>query len=126
MDELGEVKAILTTLYKIDKIVLKIANSSEELGKTGEVLIGSYFTGDIANKCILPTRHQDSGYLFNIDAHSNYKYLIDAIDQKPLAEEYIDYRGKRVMVATSYVNHVGWGLVVKIDIDEVEKDFSFF
>jgi PAS domain S-box-containing protein len=42
----------------------------------------------------------------------------DAVEGRQGDGEYDDYRGKRVLAAVRYLRAPGWGLVVKVDVDE--------
>ena len=42
----------------------------------------------------------------------------DAVEGREGDGEYVDYRGKRVLAAVRYLRGPGWGLVVKVDVDE--------
>lgn len=96
------------------------------LKKTGEVTLGR----EEGNKVmyISPTRHSPNMFFKSLDDEGDYsdddKALVKqtmrhAIFDKRGSGEAIDYRGHNVVAAWSYLTRIDWGIVAKIDTDEV-------
>jgi PAS domain S-box-containing protein len=46
------------------------------------------------------------------------------LEQRSFSGEHLDYSRRRVMLNTRYIPEIGWGLIVKIDRDEVLEHFT--
>lgn len=101
--------------------ILRFDDNYPGLGKTGEVIIATRDERGNAN-IISPTRFEtDESYQTVINKDDQESPMIKALNKKEgvYAKQAIDYRGKRVFAATRYLDIVDWGMVVKIDRDEL-------
>jgi len=90
------------------------------LGKTGEIALARLDSPNIYY--LNPLRNDSSRTVKPINVYVNKKLATSM--QKALAQENgagagMDYRGKETLAAWRYLPAPGWGLVVKIDTDEV-------
>lgn len=100
--------------------LLDVTGDYTGLGKTGEAFVVMQ-TGDDLLRVLNPLRHHMDGFdseITQTDALSNIKEIFTGGAAVP--SEYTDYRGERVWSATRYLKTLGWGLVVKIDVNEEE------
>ena len=90
------------------------------LGETGEALV--VMKDDDRLKVLNSVRHVVQGF--------NGEQMLDAATADlskvfnpgdETAIEHVDYRGKKVWLATRYLATLGWGLVVKVDAEEEGK-----
>ncbi|MBK9091068.1 MAG: PAS domain S-box protein [Holophagales bacterium] len=85
--------------------------------RTGEVVLARRSGDDLVLLSPLRSRAQGEGpstlplETANIAAR-------DAVEGREGDGEYVDYRGQRVLAAVRYLRGPGWGLVVKVDVDE--------
>jgi len=122
---------IITPIYKEKKMIgafaiqlnlellFKTVKNASQLGNSGEVLIGE-LDNDYA---VFITQLK-----FTNDGVFNKKIKIGAVEGKPMQEATqgrdgsgisIDYRGKEVIAIWKYIKQPNWGLVVKMDVDEL-------
>lgn len=89
------------------------------LGETGEVLIGMR-EGENEVLILNTLRHasdeEDVRALFSEVPEPMKQALSPDDSQRPL--QAVDYRGIEVLAATRHMPATGWGLVVKVDVDE--------
>lgn len=128
-DSSGKFIAVLATLYKLDSLIFNITTDHNNLGETGEVIVGKYFKTRTTLKAISPLRHppyNDNVKIPMILDSRSFNYLSLAAKNNIFKENFLDYRNKKVMATSAYVKYVDWGIVVKMDLEEVQKDFSWF
>jgi len=99
--------------------LMEIMDDSSGLGKTGETILG--VKQDSGVVYLVPLRH---------DRSTTMKYS-NQIKGTPIQEalkgnsgiisDAHNYRGKKVIAATKYIQETGWGLVTQIDKDEALK-----
>lgn len=116
---LKEKKYIGTVSYQLDEEkIYSIANQYIGLGKTGEVTLGEKEGQYIV--FVAPTRN-DPDLAFKKRMLFTYPPL--AIQASVLGQEgsgsAIDYRGKAVVGAWKFIPRLDWGMMVKIDLDEI-------
>jgi len=96
------------------------------LKTTGEVTIGRVKNGKIMY--IAPTRHSPNMLFKSLENRNGYlennkneigKSMWRAIFGQKGSGEVIDYRGHNVIAAWSYLTRIDWGIVAKIDTNEV-------
>lgn len=112
---IGVLSAVLTA----DRL-LQIVNEYDDLGFSGEVILANKTKyGD--SLILIPLRFDDNAALTRIIPKNNTNHPINQATSgnEIFNSDYIDYRGKHVMVFTKYINQTKWGLIVKIDHDEV-------
>ncbi|MDD2752387.1 MAG: PAS domain S-box protein [Candidatus Omnitrophica bacterium] len=106
--------------FKIDMTpAYKLMQDVTGLGRTGEVLLGK----KSGNKVVFlnPLRHDQKAALNRsiILGDELGGPIQQAVKSNDGVGELIDYRGKKVLAAWHYLPQLGWGLVTKIDSDEV-------
>ena len=85
--------------------------------RTGEVLLARR-SGDRL-VFLSPLRHRRSGEAPLVLPLATAKVAAsDAVEGRDGDGAYVDYRGKRVLAAVRHLRGPGWGLVVKVDVDE--------
>lgn len=90
------------------------------LKSTGEVTIGRIKDDKIMY--IAPTRHSPNMLFKSLENKNNISQthtMKYALSGKKGSGEAIDYRGQNVIAAWSYLPRINWGIVAKIDSDEV-------
>ena len=116
---LKEKKYIGALSYQLDQEkIYRIANQYIGLGKTGEIGLARKEDNDLI--FVAPTRN-DPDIAFKKRPLSHYNPII--IQASVLGQEGsgtgIDYRGKEVVGAWKFIPKINWGMIVKIDIDEL-------
>lgn len=89
------------------------------LGDTGELLLAK--SDDAGNAVfIAPSRFNANAALRRIipKEHTEDPMIRALAREEAVVTEGTDYRGKRVLAVTKYIEGVDWGLVVKMDQDE--------
>ncbi len=85
--------------------------------RTGEVLLARR-SGDRL-LFLSPLRHPPSAEgLLELPLATTTVAARDAVEGRDGEGEYVDDRGERVLAAVRYLRGLGWGLVVKMDVDE--------
>lgn len=96
------------------------------LEKTGEIVLAKQNEfGDAL--FLLPVRSDSQAVLMRTISKNNQKVpaVLTLLKKRDRLTEGIDYRGKKVLAATRYIERTGWELVVKIDEDEVLEPMKF-
>lgn len=106
--------------YEISPMkIYRIFSDYALLGQTGEMLVGKR-VGDSA-QFINPIRHnQKAAFRLKILIGSDIAYPIqEAVQGIDGQGESIDYRDKKILAVWRYIPRKEWGVVVKIDFDEI-------
>ncbi|MGV0035604.1 MAG: HAMP domain-containing protein [Candidatus Azotimanducaceae bacterium WSBS_2022_MAG_OTU7] len=101
--------------------VFDVTGNYTGLGESGEAFV----VMDVGEKLVVlnPLRHEVDGFKgeqMQESASVDLKMAFTSMEETP-AEAHKDYRGKRVWLATRYLEEMGWGLVVKVDVREERK-----
>ena len=96
-------------------------NDETGLGESGETIVGKRVDDEIV--FMAPTRHDPEAALERrIPAASGEGRAIhDAVTGQSSSGERIDYRDKQVLAAWEKIPSLEWGMVVKVDRDEVMR-----
>jgi PAS domain S-box-containing protein len=90
--------------------------------RTGEVLLARRSGDELV--FLSPLRHRAQGAApLALPLATTDIAARDAVEGREGDGEYVDYRGKRVLAAVRYLRGPGWGLVVKVDVDEALAGF---
>jgi len=103
-----------------DDLFSYIIKDYSGLGKTGEIILAKRdANGDAV--FIAPTRlDPQAANKVRIPKNDTQIAITHALQKKERTfSDYLDYRGKPVLGVTRYIAKVDWGLVVKMDRDEV-------
>ncbi|QHT67973.1 PAS domain S-box protein [Rhodocytophaga rosea] len=108
-------------LFEVDMLpVYAITKDTIGLGNTGEIVLAKLTANQLFY--LNPLRHQPKAILtqsaYKEKASSEYS-LQQAVKGKKDVGYDTDYRGKRVAAAWQPIPKTNWGLVVKIDTDEI-------
>jgi HAMP domain-containing protein len=109
---------VLAARLNLGRLFQRI-NDLTGLGQTGETIVGKQIDGDIV--FMAPTRHDPDAALerrIPLDSSQGLS-LQDALRSQRGAGERTDYRDERVLAAWEEIPSLEWGMVVKIDRDEV-------
>ncbi len=92
------------------------------IGKTGEFTLGQRNDGTIG--FILKQRYFDEKNQMDIPWNSTYaEPMRRALSGKSGVDVMLDYRGASVLAAYKPIPDLGWGLVAKIDLDEIRAPY---
>jgi PAS domain S-box-containing protein len=114
----------VVTEFNMDKIY-EIVSDSTGLRKTGEIILAKL----VGNKIEFLNRPRNSNYSL-----LTYSVLIDDENSEALQKAVKkvngygftqDYRDKTTLSNWKYLPTVGWGLVVKIDKEEINQDLNY-
>lgn len=92
-----------------------------EVTKTGETLL-AHRVGDQV-RIFTPRRHGPEGNWPVQFPGSSETAAVPAVEGRQVEGEFRDYRGVAVLAATRYIPATGWGLVQKVDREEVMAEF---
>lgn len=118
IDDFGTTIGLLFIKFKLESL-FPILQDSTGLGKKGEMMLG---TKDISNNIITilnPLRNQD--YPPDQNKIETIKKAISGENNSGFS---VDYRDKDVLASWRNIPEVNWGLVAKIDLDEIYIDSS--
>lgn len=108
-------------IYEINlDFIYNLVKDSTGLGTTGETRLIKKERGDAVY--ISPSRHKNDQNISRVGIGSNrgipaQKSIRDKSSKK--SELNIDYRGEKVLSTWRYIKSIDWGVIVKIDQDEV-------
>lgn len=100
--------------------LLAILSDYNGLGDTGEIVLAA--KNDIGHiQFLTPTRHNSNFPLsFTVDKDNQTHPITYAMNGKSaILKDYIDYRHVPVLAISRYIPETHWGMIVKIDYDEV-------
>jgi HAMP domain-containing protein len=109
---------VLAARLNLGRLFQRI-NDLTGLGQTGETIVGKQVEREIV--FMAPTRHDPDAALerrIPLDSSQGLS-LQDALRSQRGSGERTDYRGERVLAAWEEIPSLEWGMVVKIDRDEV-------
>lgn len=101
--------------------IIDVTGDYTGLGETGEAFVVKKV--DDTYVALNPLRHEVEGFSgeqVEATATGDMKRVFTPDGDVP-AEAHKDYRGEWVWLATRYIDELGWGLVVKVDVEEEEK-----
>ncbi len=101
--------------------VFDVTGNYTGLGESGEAFV----VMDVGEKLVVlnPLRHEVDGFKgeqMQESALGDLEMVFTSMEETP-AEAHKDYRGEWVWLATRYLEEMGWGLVVKVDVREEGK-----
>jgi signal transduction histidine kinase len=107
--------------------ILKIVGDYAGLGKTGETILARPIDKESAEP-LRPLRFEspDTPSIFTGALGALLATTPSADDMAATAQLITDYRGKKVFAVSRFVEPMGWGLVAKIDVDEVRTEEANF
>jgi signal transduction histidine kinase/CheY-like chemotaxis protein len=98
--------------------IYRIVNDYSNLGRTGETIIAQTAGDSIV--VVAPLRHKpDAAFRLKFNLDDAPSALVDAVEGMRSQAVTTDYRGKQVLSVSRYLPSLGWGLVVKMDADEI-------
>ena len=123
---LKEKKYIGALSYQLDQEkIYRITHQYIGLGKTGEVVLATREGNDIV--FVSPTRNDPDIAFKKRALFTHQPITIQAsVLGKDGAGTGIDYRGKKIVGAWKFIPKLDWGMIVKIDIDEVVESTRIF
>lgn len=110
---------LLLARVEVDPL-FKITNDSTGLGATGETVIGRAFKDKVV--FLNPLRHPVGQVLFSNDEKGGP--MLRALEKTSGTTLGTDYRGTPVLASWDHVPALDWGIVTKIDTEEIEGQFS--
>ncbi|HEY0256327.1 MAG TPA: ATP-binding protein [Candidatus Methylacidiphilales bacterium] len=100
--------------------IYRVVNDYSNLGRTGETVIAQAAGDGIV--VVAPLRHQsDAAFRLKFNRQEAPTAILDAVEGMRVQAVTTDYRGKQVLSVSRYLPSLGWGLVVKMDVDEIFK-----
>ncbi|MDI3326053.1 ATP-binding protein [Pontibacterium granulatum] len=123
----GEIIGRVVVTLHADEL-LKATRDYTGLGQTGETILTAYDT-KYQPVYLSPLRHKPSTPLQQIPSYTINKanlLLAGLSGKEGLMEQVADYRGVVVMAATRYIPEMQWGLVVKMDQQEILSPIANF
>ncbi|OHE10979.1 MAG: hypothetical protein A2513_01425 [Sulfurimonas sp. RIFOXYD12_FULL_33_39] len=106
-----------------EKELFKMIVNYEGLGKSGEIVAG-YLDKDGNIISAIPLRHVkdafENSFVLQSSSKSNKKIPVrEALEGKNGCGISVDYRDIKIYAAWKYVQSLGWGMVVKMDYEEI-------
>lgn len=116
--------ATLVVGIKLDKLKMAIKDYSG-LGKTGETILATKLA-DGSALFLMPTRFNEQAALeLIVPKERTHIPILDAIqDRESTYNNYFDYRDKPILSVSKSLPEAGWGIVVKMDKQEVYELFN--
>lgn len=108
-----------------EKKLFKMVVNYNGLGKSGEIVAG-YFDKDKNIISAIPLRYNPDAFTesFILQENDDFQKKIpvrEALEGRNGSGKAIDYRDVKIYAAWKYVQSLRWGMVVKIDYDEIMK-----
>lgn len=102
------------------KEVNELIGDATGLGRTGEFILARTDTIRKRTSYINKLRNKKSAALITFEDNTKVpKYVIKALEQNDGVGAGVDYRGKKVLAAWEHIPNTGWGLIAKIDTEEI-------
>ncbi len=92
-----------------------------EVTETGETLLARRVGNEV--EFFSPRRHGPEGDLPVQFPWNSGTAAVPAVEGRQVEGEFRDYRGVAVLAATRHIAATGWGLVQKVDLEEVMAEF---
>ena len=103
----------------------ELASSFQGLGETGETIVFAEGPDGVA-RLLHPTRHDSEGRIGVALPTGPGSLVARAATAQPPSDGLVDHRGEEVWAATRWVDDTGWGIVVKVDAAEEERQYTEF
>lgn len=108
-----------------EKKLFKMVVNYNGLGKSGEIVAG-YFDKEQNIISAIPLRHYPNAFTesFILQRSADFKNKLpvrEALEGRDGAGKANDYRDVKIYAAWKYVQSLRWGMVVKMDYDEIMK-----
>jgi signal transduction histidine kinase/FixJ family two-component response regulator len=98
--------------------IYRVVNDYSNLGRTGETVIAQAEPDGIV--VVAPLRQQpDAAFHLKFSPQKAPSAIAAAVEGMRIQSVTTDYRGKEVLSVSRYLPSLGWGLVVKMDVDEI-------
>ncbi|NMF36567.1 PAS domain S-box protein [Flammeovirga yaeyamensis] len=121
--ELGHV----IILYSLQKNIYPIVENRTGLGDTGEILLSRMSEGAAKNVTIISPLKSSQNLLTEVISEGDPKNIAIQKAAKGDSKDFgydIDWRGKKTISYWNYIPTTKWGLVVKIDYDEIKSGLN--
>ncbi len=113
----GAISGVVAGRLSNDEIY-RIVDDYSNLGRTGETVIAQAEPDGIV--VVAPLRQRpDAAFHLKFPAADAPSAIAAAVEGMRIQSVTTDYRGKDVLSVSRYLPSLGWGLVVKMDTDEV-------
>jgi signal transduction histidine kinase/CheY-like chemotaxis protein len=113
----GSISGIVAARLSNDEIY-RVVDDYSNLGRTGETMIAQAEPDGIV--VVAPLRHRpDAAFHLKFSAQDAPSAITAAVEGMRIQSVTIDYLGKEVLSVSRYLPSLGWGLVVKMDTDEI-------
>ena len=113
----GAISGVVAARLSNDEIY-RVVDDYSNLGRTGETVIAQADPDSIV--VVAPLRHQpDAAFHLKFSQQDAPSSIAAAVEGMRVQSVTTDYRGKKVLSVSRYLPSLGWGLVVKMDVDEI-------
>jgi signal transduction histidine kinase/ActR/RegA family two-component response regulator len=98
--------------------IYSVVDDYSNLGRTGETVIAQAEPDGIV--VVAPLRHQPhAAFHLKFSTQDAPSSIAAAVEGMRIQAVTTDYRGQKVLAVSRYLPSLGWGLVVKMDTDEI-------
>jgi signal transduction histidine kinase/FixJ family two-component response regulator len=113
----GSISGIVAARLSNDEIY-RVVDDYSNLGRTGETVIAQAEPDGIA--VVAPLRQQpDAAFHLKFSTRDAPSAIAAAVEGMRIQSVTTDYLGRKVLSVSRYLPSLGWGLVVKMDTDEI-------
>jgi signal transduction histidine kinase/ActR/RegA family two-component response regulator len=113
----GSISGVVAASLSNDEIY-RVIDDYSNLGHTGETVIAQAEPDGIV--VVAPLRQRpDAAFHLKFSAQDAPSGIAAAVEGMRIQSVTTDYRGKKVLSVSRYLPSLGWGLVVKMDVDEI-------
>jgi signal transduction histidine kinase/CheY-like chemotaxis protein len=113
----GSISGIVAARLSNNEIY-RVVDDYSNLGRTGETVIAQAEPDGIV--VVVPLRHQpDAAFHLKFSVQNAPSAIAAAVEGMRIQSVTTDYLGKEVLSVSRYLPSLGWGLVVKMDTDEI-------
>ncbi|HEX3988635.1 MAG TPA: histidine kinase dimerization/phospho-acceptor domain-containing protein, partial [Verrucomicrobiae bacterium] len=113
----GSISGVVAARLSNDEIY-RVVDDYSNLGTTGETVIAQADSDKIV--IVAPLRHRpDAAFHLKFSTQDAPSAIAAAVEGMRIQSVTTDYRGRKVLSVSRYLPSLGWGLVVKMDADEI-------
>ena len=113
----GSISGVVAARLSNDEIY-RVVGDYSNLGRTGETVIAQARPDSII--VVAPLRDRpDAAFRLKFSPKAAPSAIAAAVEGMRIQSVTTDYRGRRVLSVSRYLPSLGWGLVVKMDADEI-------